>query len=84
MICSHLPCLTHVTPERESGVEGAFDIPELGVNAQRLRYLDLLLTNTITVDYRTIPVRLPHPVHFALHKLIVAGRRNIEKAEKDQ
>jgi len=76
--------LEFLVPERGRGSQSAFDIPELGVNAQRLRYLDLSLTDTITVNYRGIPLRLPHPVRFALHKLIVAGRRNSEKAEKDR
>lgn len=76
--------LEFLVPERGRGSDEAFDIPELGVNAQRLRYLDLSLTDTITVNYRGIPLRLPHPVRFALHKLIVAGLRNSEKAEKDR
>ena len=29
-------------------------------------------------------VRLPHPVNFALHKLLVSGRRHSDKAERDQ
>jgi len=45
----------------------------------------LSLTDTITVNYRGIPLRLPHPVRFALHKLVVADRRrDSEKAEKDR
>jgi hypothetical protein len=62
--------LEFLVPERGRGSEDVFDIPELGVNVQRLRYLDLSLTDTITVNYRGIPLRLPHPVRFALHKLV--------------
>jgi hypothetical protein len=76
--------LEFLVPERGRGSDEAFDIPELGVNAQRLRYLDLSLTDTVTVNYRGIPLRLPHPVRFALHKLIVAERRSSEKAENDR
>ncbi len=72
--------LEFLVPERGRGSDEAFDIPELGVNAQRLRFLDLSLTDTIAVNYRGIPLRLPHPVRFALHKLIVAGRRKNENA----
>ena len=77
--------LEFLVPERGRGSSDAFDIPALGVNAQPLRYLDLSLTDTITLDFRGIPVRLPHPVRFALHKLIVAQRRDDgEKAERDR
>lgn len=72
-------------PERGRGSEDAFDIPALGVNAQPLRYLDLSLTDTITLEFRGIPVRLPHPIRFALHKLIVAQRRDsVDKADRDR
>ena len=76
--------LEFLVPERGRGSAKAFDIPELGANAQRLRYLDISLTDTITVNFRGTPVRLPHPARFALHKLIVAGRRSREKAENDR
>lgn len=76
--------LEFLVPERGRGSDAAFDIPELGVNAQRLRYLDLSLKDTVTVTFRGIPLRLPHPVRFALHKLIVAERRGKDKAENDR
>jgi len=77
--------LEFLVPERGRGSSDAFDIPALGVNAQPLRYLDLSLADTITLDFRGIPVRLPHPVRFALHKLIVAQRRDdADKAERDR
>lgn len=76
--------LEFLVPERGRGSDDAFDIPALGVNAQQLRFLDLSLTDTVTVDFRGIPLRLPHPVRFALHKLIVAQRRDdADKAERD-
>lgn len=76
--------LEFLVPERGRGSDDAFDIPELGVNAQPLRYLDLSLTDTIRLDFRGIPIRLPHPVRFALHKLIVAERRNNDKSDNDR
>jgi hypothetical protein len=54
--------------------------PSLGINAQPLRYLDLLLQDTIAVDFQGIELCLPHPIRFALHKLIIAGRRHSDKA----
>lgn len=77
--------LEFLVPERGRGGDDAFDIPALGVNAQPLRFLDLSLAGTITLEFRGIPVRLPHPVRFALHKLIVAQRRdNADKSERDR
>ncbi len=77
--------LEFLVPERGRGSDDAFDIPALGVNAQKLRFLDLSLTDTITLEFRGIPVRLPHPVRFGLHKLIVAQRRDdADKAERDR
>lgn len=77
--------LEFLVPERGRGSSGAFDIPELGVNAQPLRFLDLSLNDTVTVDFRGIPVRLPHPVRFALQKLLVSRRRDDrEKGAKDR
>lgn len=57
---------------------------ELNISAQRLRYLDILQDNTIMVNYRKIPVTVPQPAAFVLHKFILFKRRtNRDKAEKD-
>lgn len=74
-----------LVPERGRGLDKPFEIPDLGVNAQPLRYLDMLLEGPVTVRVRGMNLRLPHPARFALHKLIVAGRRqSAGKAEKDR
>jgi len=57
----------------------------LGVNAQPLRFLELLARDTITAKVEDLSVRLPHPAHFALHKLLILQRRGKpEKMEKDK
>lgn len=62
-----------------------YPVPQLGVNAQPLRFLELLARDTITAKVKDVSVRLPHPAHFALHKLLVLQRRgNPEKIEKDK
>jgi hypothetical protein len=71
-----------LVPERGQGTSKPFDVPKLGVNAQPLRFLDLLLDNTVSVPFQSISVRLPHPACFALHKLLISGRRHNEKAER--
>ena len=60
-------------------------IPRLGINATALRYLNFLVENTIKVDVEGFSICLPHPVNFALHKLIIFQRRvKKEKADKDR
>lgn len=59
-------------------------LPKLGVNAQRLRYMDILTMKTLRLAFGKIPITAPHPAAFALHKLLVAPRRkNMEKKLKD-
>ncbi len=71
--------------ERGRGDATTVAIPALGIRAQPLRFLDFLSSETIVVNYRSFDIRLPHPANFALHKLIVSGRRpKVEKAEKDR
>jgi hypothetical protein len=55
-----------------------------GLNAQTLRFLNFLTHSRIGIEVEGIPVTLPHPANFALHKLMIFGRRNNpEKIQKD-
>jgi hypothetical protein len=49
-----------------------------------VRFLDLLLKDTILVPFQSVSLRLPHPANFALHKLLISGRRHGDKAERDR
>lgn len=61
-----------------------YEIPELHINAQGLRYLSLLQVHVTTVKYRNSKVRLPEPAAYVLHKFIVFERRTKkEKRERD-
>jgi len=72
-------------PEQGKGTNKPVPIPKLSLNAQALRYLNLLTEKTIEVLHKGIMVRLPEPIRFSLHKLIVAQERESEdKAEKDR
>jgi hypothetical protein len=73
-----------LVPERGRGSDKPFDVPKLGINAQPLRFLDMLLGDTISVPFRSVILRLPHPANFALHKLLISGRRHSDKAERDR
>lgn len=74
-----------LVPERGAGTNKPFKLPQLGLNAQQLRYLDLLTTKIIKVKVDGFKVNVPHPAMFSLHKLIVSGEReNSGKKRKDQ
>jgi len=69
-----------LVPERGKGFDKAFPLPKLGLNAQALRFIDILYIKTITVKIKDVKVRLPNPACFLLHKIIVFKRRT----EKDK
>jgi hypothetical protein len=57
----------------------------LGVTAQALRGLDLLLYNTVTVDYFDMKITVPTPEAYVLHKILINASRNSNaKREKDR
>ena len=75
-----------LTPETGRGNSGhPCNIPQLSINAQPLRFLDMLTKNTITVNIEKFLVTLPHPAYFGIHKLIIATKRENEiKRKKDK
>jgi hypothetical protein len=67
-------------------------VARAGVTAQKLRYLDLLLIETITVTLKPgaeLPmsaparVRLPNPVTFVAQRLLIQSDRSPEKRRQD-
>jgi len=77
--------LEFLTPELGSGKGSQpYDIIKLHINAQGLRYLNLLQSYTITAKLKDIEVRLPEPAAYVLHKFIIFERRKTnEKKERD-
>lgn len=74
-----------LVPEVGKGSDKPYPLPQLGLNAQRLRFLNFLTANTIEVKVDNVTVILPHPANFALHRLIVSQRRKTdEKTIKDR
>jgi hypothetical protein len=67
--------LEFLVPQRGRETDRPFDLPQLGLNAQRLRYMDIALMKPIKLMFEDVPIRVPHPACFALHKLLVAPRR---------
>ena len=64
-----------LVPERGRGTDRPVRLPRLGINAQALRFLNVLEEHTITATLEGVQVRMPHPAAFALHKLLIAPRR---------
>jgi hypothetical protein len=73
-----------LVPEIGRGSDRSYRVASLGINAQALRLLDMLQAHPMTVPYEGLPVRVPDPIDFAFHKLLISSRRrDPRKAEKD-
>ncbi len=72
--------MNYLVPEKGKGIDKPYRLRELGINATALRFLDFLYQKTIKIKIHDFRIILPHPVNFALHKLIIFQRR--EKADK--
>ena len=68
--------------KKSAGKEAAFKT-KLGVTAQTLRAMELLLKNTIRIDYYGMALELPSPEAYVLHKMIINKERK-GKSEKDR
>lgn len=76
--------LEFLIPERGKGGLDYRLVKPLGVRAVPLRYLDMLLKDPIKLKEGGVEVRVPKPLNYCLHKLIIAQRRTEEeKREKD-
>ncbi len=77
--------LEFLVPVKGKGSDKPYTISQLGINAERLRFLDFLSENIIKVKIEDFYLNLPHPANFALQKLIISRRRSKEdKAIKDR
>ena len=74
-----------LVPERGRASNKPYSLPQLGLNAQALRFLEFLSQNIIKSKIGPVTVTLPSPANFALHKLLVISKRTkIEKRAKDK
>ena len=55
----------------------------LGVTAQTLRHMNIILRNTLKVDFFDMVVTVPIPEAYLIHKMIINNQRGIKK-EKDR
>lgn len=65
-----------ITDVGAKSVESIHNFKNLNLNAQELRFMSIPLTYNYLQPFKDITIRLPEPEAFALHKLIVSGRRN--------
>lgn len=76
-----------LTPLRGRERDAPIQLPQLKVAAQPLRFLDYLIEDPVqaaVVGGDGVLVNVPQPARFALHKLLIAGRRNTpDKRRKD-
>ena len=73
-----------LVPEKGKGQDKPVQVPQLAINAQSLRFLNLITEGTIEIESKGLNLKLPHPIRFALHKIIVSQRRSKpDKAVKD-
>jgi hypothetical protein len=73
-----------LVPEKGRGSDRPYPIPQLGINAQPLRYLQFLQDNAISLDFEDMKIRVPHPAAYALHKFIIFKRRTKpDKRDRD-
>jgi hypothetical protein len=73
-----------LTPEIGRPNDTPYTVKNLNITAQRLRFLSILQEHTLTVNYNNLPITVPQPAAFVLHKFLITKRRNKPaKAEKD-
>ena len=73
-----------LVPEIGRPAHDPIKIPGSGITAQPLRWLDLLEKEIITVNYKGLSVKVPHPAWFAIHKLIISQRRRGKNPKTDK
>ncbi len=84
--------LTGSTATRDGVTKTVVEVQE-GVEAQVIRYLDLLLERPLAVDFLRIPsfgvdvegtvFRVPHPAMYVLQKVLCRETRRVAKRDKD-
>jgi len=76
-----------LTPNRGPETEVPQALPALGTDAQPLRFLDYLIRDpepAVVLHGPGVPVMVPAPQRYAIHKLIVARRRRADSPKRDK
>ena len=64
-----------ICPERGKESRQPKSIKPLGLQVDALRFVEMLLEDPVTVQEEGLAIRVPNPVNFCLHKLVIAQRR---------
>lgn len=77
-----------LSPRQGPDIDSPVPLPSIGAHGHGFRFLDYLLhgyTNSVALFGAGVPVNVPAPERYAVHKLIVAARRRKDaaKAAKD-
>lgn len=73
--------------EKGRGDAGPVALKAWKMNAQPLRFMDVLLSRTVELKVGYVKIRVPHPACFSFQKLIISSRRtgrSAHKAENDR
>ena len=70
-------------PQKGSGAKPILET-NLGVNAQALRHMDLIISNAITVNLFGMELQVPSPESYVLHKMLINDVRTPVKQIKDR
>lgn len=68
--------------KRGAGLESSLKT-NIGVTADSLRHLDILLNNLMTVEYGGVAVNVPVPEAYTVQKLVIHGDRMAQQSGKD-
>ena len=61
--------------EKGRSVDKPYPLKQLKMNAQALRFLEILQLKTLNIKVKDFKLTLPHPSCFVLHKVLVYKRR---------
>lgn len=73
-----------LVPEKGRPITKPYKLKQLKINAQALRFLEVLQIRTVNIKITDIELTLPHPSGFVLHKILVYKKRsNKDKRARD-
>lgn len=68
--------------QKGSGINSVLPT-SIGVKAQALRHMDILLRHSMTVNIYDLNIQIPIPEAYIIHKMIINNKRKPNKQEKD-
>jgi len=71
-----------LVPDIGRGINKPVKIKGLNTTAQALRFMNMLTEDPLVVDYEGMKIRVPDPVAYAFHKLIISERRTKNDKQK--